>query len=293
MCYNAYKVIFMDILQLRYFYDSANYLSISKTAEKYGVPPTSVSASIRRLEEELGHKLFERTPNRILLNRRGMIMRDSLKKIFDEMDFMLDAVSSSVDDQKEIKILVKAIRSMITEQVIQYKKKYAQTRFKLAVDFDETNIDDYDIIIDIKSDQYIGYDSLELANQKILCYVPSDSTLSARKFYLKELAHMSFVLISRQGSHGRVFIEACKNAGFSPNIVAQVNDSACFRKIISSGIAIGVSGEFATNIDGNVTLVPMNIMDFKYEQSVYMYYKKGNNGNAMKFVSFLRENVKK
>ena len=43
----------MDILQLRYFYDSANYLSISKTAEKYGVPATSVSASIRRLEDEL------------------------------------------------------------------------------------------------------------------------------------------------------------------------------------------------------------------------------------------------
>ncbi|MBR2720533.1 MAG: LysR family transcriptional regulator, partial [Lentisphaeria bacterium] len=45
------EVIFLDILQLRYFYDSANYLSISKTAEKYGVPATSVSASIRRLEQ--------------------------------------------------------------------------------------------------------------------------------------------------------------------------------------------------------------------------------------------------
>lgn len=99
----------MDILQLRYFYDSANYLSISKTAEKYGVPATSVSASIRRLEKELGCKLFDRTPNRISLNDKGIIMRDSLKKIFSEMDSMIEAVSGSVDDVKEIKILVKAI----------------------------------------------------------------------------------------------------------------------------------------------------------------------------------------
>lgn len=283
----------MDILQLRYFYDSANYLSISKTAEKYGVPSTSVSASIRRLEEELGCKLFDRAPNRISLNCKGIAMRDSLRKIFSEMDFMLEAVSGSVDDAKEIKILVKAIRALITEKVIEYKKKYTQTRFKLVADFDETAIDDYDIIIDTKSDRYTGYDCLELVNQQVLCYAPSDSVLCKRKFYLKELSQMSFVLMSQQGSYGKVFIKACKNAGFIPNIVAQVNDSACFRKIISSGIAIGVSGEFATNIDGNVTLVPMNITDFKYEQSICMYYKKGNNGNATKFVSFVRENIKK
>ena len=283
----------MDILQLRYFYESANYLSISKTAEKYCVPATSVSASIRRLEEELGCKLFDRTPNRIVLNDKGIIMRDSLRKIFREMDFMLESVSGSLDDAKEIKILVKAIRSLITEQVIEYKKKYTQTRFKLVADFDEKDIDDYDIIIDTQSHQYIGYDFFELANQKVCCYVPFDSGLCKRKFSLKELSQMSFVLMSQNGNYGKIFIEACKKHGFTPNIVAQVNDSACFRKIISSGIAIGVTGEFATNVEGNITLVPLNITDFKYEQSIYMYYKSENRGNAARFVSFIRENIKK
>jgi LysR family transcriptional activator of glutamate synthase operon len=282
----------MDILQLRYFYDSANYLSISKTAEKYGVPSTSVSASIRRLEKELGCKLFDRTPNRISLNDKGIIMRDSLKKIFSEMDSMIEAVSGSVDDVKEIKILVKAIRALITEQVIEYKKKYAQTRFKLVADFDERDIDDYDIIIDTKSDQYIGYDSLELVNQQVCCYVLPDSGLCKRTFSLKELSQMSFVLMSQHGNHGKVFIEACKKEGFTPNIVAQVNDSACFRRIISSGIAIGVTGQLATNVDGNITMVPLDIKDFKYKQTICMYYKKDNSGNSARFVSFLRDNVK-
>jgi len=286
-------VIFLDILQLRYFYDSANYLSISKTAEKYGVPATSVSASIRRLEQELGCKLFDRTPNRVSLNDRGILMRDSLKRIFNEMDSMLEAVSGAVDDPKEIKILVKAIRAMITEQVIQYKKKYAHSRFKLVADFDETAIDDYDIIIDTKSDFYAGYDSLELVEQQIFCYVPADSGLCTRRFSLKELAEMSFVLMSQQGNYGKVFIAACKNAGFSPNIVAQVNDSACFKKIISSGIAIGVTGQFAADVNGALSLVPLKISDFKYRQTICLYYKKDNTGNAARFVSFLRENIKK
>lgn len=282
----------MDLLQLRYFYDSANYLSISKTAEKYGVPSTSVSASIRRLEKELGCKLFERSPNRISLNEKGILMRDSLHRIFQEMDAMLEAVSGTADDSKEITILVKAIRTMITEQVIEFKKKYTRSRFKLVADFDEKDPKDYDIIIDVKSDRYLGYDSLELVQQHVFCYVPSDSSLCVRKLSLKELAQMSFVLMSQQGKHGKAFTEACKKAGFSPNVVAQVNDSACFRKMISSGIAIGVTGEFAANVEGNKTLVPLNVTDFQYEQTICMYYKKGNNGNASRFVSFLRHNVK-
>ena len=103
---------------------------------------------------------------------------------------------------------------------------------------------------------------------------------------------MSFVLMSQQGNHGKVFLAACKEAGFSPNVVAQVNDSACFRKIISSGIAIGVTGQFAAEAEDSKPIVPLNITDFKYEQTICMYYKKDMHGNAARFVSFLRENIK-
>lgn len=284
----------MDLLQLRYFYESANYLSISRTAEKYGVPSTSVSASIRRLEEEIGCKLFDRTPNRITLNDRGKIMHDSLKVIFGEMDRMLQAVSGVIDDNKEIKILVKAIRTLITEQVIRYKKEYSHTRFKLVADFDETNIGDYDIIIDTKSNLYPGYDSIELGKQQIFCYVPAESKLCKQKYCLRDLADQPFVLMSQRGNHGKIFVSACKKAGFTPNVVALVNDSACFRKMISSGIAIGVTGRFKTAVTENTRLVPLNISDFKQELTISMYYNEENNhGNAARFISFLQENIRK
>lgn len=283
----------MDLLQLRYFFDSANYLSISKTAEKYGVPPTSVSASIRRLEGELGCKLFDRTANRIALNDRGTMMRDSLRIIFDEMDRMLQAVSTVADDTKEIKILVKAGRALLTDLVILYKKTYSHTRFKLVADFDETEINDFDIIIDTESKLYAGYQSAELLKQQIYCYVPAESPLCGRKYRLQQLAQMPFVMMSRQGNSGKAFHAACKNAGFSPTIVAQVNDSACFRKMISSGIAIGVSGKFGTATEGHTTLVPLNITDFSYEQPICMYYKRENcSGNTARFIKFLQENIK-
>ena len=55
----------MEFLQLKYFYESAKHESFAKTAEIYMVPTTSVSASVRRLEKELGCSLFDRSANRI------------------------------------------------------------------------------------------------------------------------------------------------------------------------------------------------------------------------------------
>lgn len=62
--------------------------------------------------------------------------------------------------------------------------------------------------------------------------------------------------------------------------------------MISSGIAIGVTGKFGSAVEGNTTLVPLNITDFKHEQTICMYYKKENDhGNTAKFISFLRESI--
>lgn len=280
----------MDILQMRYFYDTTNYMSISKTAEKYKVPPSSVSASIRRLEKELGVKLFDRSANRIALNHKGKIVRDSLKRIFEEIDHMHQEVSCAADDTKEIKILVKAGRTWITERIIQYKNRFTNTRFELIADFDETDLSRYDIIIDTESDQYAEYEAVTLCKQQIFLYAAADSRFGFQRLSLRDFIKEPFVVMSCQGYQGKLLGVACKKAGFSPNIVAQVNDSGCFRKMVSSGIALGVGGELA----GNESMVALNVTDFRYEQSICMYYKKENNyGNTAKFISFLRENIKK
>ena len=95
----------MELLQLKYFYESAKSESFAKTAEKYMVPTSSVSASVKRLETELGAKLFDRSCNRITLNDNGKKFQQSLCTIFDELDRAVDKVSSAPEDEREIKCL--------------------------------------------------------------------------------------------------------------------------------------------------------------------------------------------
>ena len=276
----------MDLLQLRYFYDSARYMSISKTAEKYKVPPSSVSASIRRLEKELGVKLFDRTANRIVPNRAGARVQDSLGRIFEELDGMLREVSAAVDDGKEIRILVKAGRVWLTEQLIAYKSRYANTRFELVADAEEMDLDRYDIVVDEESDRYTGYWATGIFRRKSVLYAAADRDFIGRKLMMKDLAREPFVVMNRRGNQGRVLRAACQRAGFTPNIVAEVNDSACFRKIIASGIAIGLGEERAVQ----EAMVPLDVADFHHEQQICIYCRPENhNGNTARFLAFLME----
>ena len=63
----------MEILQLLYFCSAAETENFAQTAKVYGVPATSISQSVRRLEKELEVTLFDRVANGVKLNERGKV----------------------------------------------------------------------------------------------------------------------------------------------------------------------------------------------------------------------------
>jgi len=144
----------MELLQLRYFYDSAQTESFSKTAEKYLVPATSVSASVKRLETELGCSLFDRCANRIILNENGKRLKKSLHIIFPELDSAIGDITFQQNDTREIRILVRGMRRRITDMIIKYNGQHPKVTFKTVFDFQATDYQQYDIIIDEPSDNY-------------------------------------------------------------------------------------------------------------------------------------------
>ncbi|MBQ8588194.1 MAG: LysR family transcriptional regulator [Clostridia bacterium] len=278
----------MEILQLRYFYESASNESFAKTAEKYMVPPTSVSASVKRLEKELGAPLFDRECNRIRLNDNGRRLQQSLCVIFDELDRAVDSFLSSEEDTREIKMLVRAIRGEITDCIIEYKKLYPGSAFKTVFDFAETDFSDYDIIIDEKSENYPECESFELRNMKVFLRVAKNHPLAGRKLSMKQLSNQAFVSIGENNTLHKLLINACRRAGFTPNIEVLSNDVNCCSKCVAAGIAIGLGREHPHRKmrDG---IVRLEVEDFNERQTICAYYKKqANYGNVKKFLDFLK-----
>ncbi len=278
----------MEILQLRYFFESSKNESFTKTAEKFMVPTSSVSASVRLLEKELDCKLFDRAYNRIILNSNGKRLQQALLSVFSELDQAITDLSDAHADKREIKIMVRAMRSNITDYIIEYSKQYPNITFKTIFNYENSSYEDYDIIIDEKTDIYRGYEMFELFNMRIRLKVASNSTLLGRKLTLKQLYSKSFLSLDERSNMHKILIRACKRAGFSPNIVAQINDIQCYEKMIASGIGIGLGRENA-DISNIEKVSYLDVADFDERYVVYAYYKNQSAyGNVKKFLDFLK-----
>lgn len=273
----------MELLQLRYFYDSARSGSIARTAEKHMVPASSVSASIRRLEGELGNKLFDRTSNRITLNENGMRLKKSLDKVFSELDQIVADIVCPTDNT-HIKLLVRTMREKATEYVIEYRKKHSNVIFELVITFDDEDFSNYDVIIDMCSDRYPDYDWFELSRERVRFCTSANHPLAGKELTLKQLKEQAFVTMG--GNIHTLIEKACKDAGFSPKVVAKINDISCFRKLLKSGIAIGYRRR--PEDDPGEGLCYLNITDFDITERMGVYYKKNVSGTAKNFVEFLR-----
>ena len=280
----------MEILQLRYFFDSARTENFAKTAEKYMVPPSSVSASVKRLENELGCRLFDRCSNRIFLNENGRKLQRSLGMMFDELDRTVSELSLAESETPEIKMLAKSLREVMTNALIEYRELHPNQRFLTVFDFDEDNYEEYDLIVDERNESYVGYEKKELCTMRIRLFAAPDSPLCGRPITLRQLRNQNFVTMGKQSNSHRLLVKACKNAGFVPNIVMEINDTKCYVKCINTGMGIGLSREPAETKPSESAKNFLLVSDFEELQTYYIYYKKtGSNSNLQNFVDYLRK----
>ena len=76
----------MELAQLKYFKAVAEIGKISSAAESLFISAPALSTSISRLEKELGMQLFDRSNNRITLNKQGQIFLRYVNQIFNNLD---------------------------------------------------------------------------------------------------------------------------------------------------------------------------------------------------------------
>ena len=276
----------MELLQLRYFFESAKTENFAKTAERHYVPTSSVSGSVRRLEKELGCQLFERSANRLTLNQNGKRLFQSLQVAFDEIDSAVKDLTT-VEDDRVIRMLVRAMRGNVTDYIIEYNRTKPQVQFQINFDNADQDFDKYDIIIDERSDIYSTYERLELCQMRLRLVVSRDSPLARRKLTMQQLSTQQFITLGEQSHMHKILLDACKKAGFRPNIAIRSNDMKYYEKLVDSGIGIGIERNNPRSMrHRNITY--LDVFDFVEESVVFAYYKKESAyGNIEQFLRFL------
>lgn len=94
----------MELYQLRTFLTVADEGHLTRAAEKLFTSQPAVSAQIRALEEELGVKLFERSPRGMTLTGAGVTLQEQARKI--------------VNAARDFKLSAEALRGTVTGELV-------------------------------------------------------------------------------------------------------------------------------------------------------------------------------
>lgn len=285
----------MELLQLRYFYESAKTENFSHTAEKYMVSPSSVSISIKKLETELGCELFDRAGNKLRLNSHGRILQKALSIALPALDQAVETICAPNSEQHgDIHLLVRTERRNILDYIYRFRQAHPHVFFHISHDFNTDDPSPYDFIIDEQTTRYGGFSCRPIIKEPIRLAASRHNPLCGQQLLLGDLKNESFISMCRGSSLNRITVDTCKKAGFNPNIMIESDDPHYIQKCIEMDLGIAFIPEISWQGELGANTVLLEVADFELTRitCIYRNRTKQLSPAAMDFYRGLSEKFK-
>lgn len=110
----------MDIQYIREFISVAKTCNLPLAADQHYISPSLLSLHIRKIEEELGYPLFDRTSRSMVMNKQGQFFLLYAKKIVSAYDEYLNRSAKALDNRfRQLHIgLIGSVAQTTTENLI-------------------------------------------------------------------------------------------------------------------------------------------------------------------------------
>ena len=232
------------------FYEVANEKSISKGAEKLLISQPAVTQSIRTLEEQLGGKLFIRTPKGVVLTNEGEILYNYIKE---GMNYFINGSNKFLSLKNlDSGVLNIGASTVISENILidvlgLFHKKYPNVVINIYNDLTDNLVKklrngDLDLIVISTDNEYkdIELHDLCLLHDIFVSNEKLDITLSGDNISDFD------IIMQKNPSVMRRNFDKCINFEFSPKMEVVSHSLVC--KLVSNGFGIGlVTKEFVND----------------------------------------------
>lgn len=263
----------MNDRQLRHFIELGGLLNFRKAAERLNIVQPALSASIRRLEEEFDMPLFERTTRHVRLTPSGEAALAEVRKAVRHLDQALHNARAAVDGtfghlsigfvgSASYTLLPKVVRAFRTEypDVVLSLQESAGKRILALIEQGEMDLG----VVRTPAVFSPNVVLTPIERDQLIAVLPSDSPWApppkARSLPLAGLAAAPFINYSHAESpmlHMAV-VNACREAGFSPNIVQEAIQVQTVITLVESGLGVGLVPAVASHHKpGNARLIKL------------------------------------
>lgn len=220
----------MELLQLRYFQKAAKTQNFSKAAEELNISQPSLSITISRLEDELKVSLFDRKGRNVYLNEAGEALLHRVNNVFCELDSAKNELGDIAGTQSR-HISLSTTGAPLLSGVL---KKYIESHPDIVVSQrcgvfksveKELVSGEIDFCITLPEVRGENIECRTLKEDEIVLIVPESHRFAAREsISLKEVANDDFIALPPSYNFREVMDSACKEAGFTPKVLFEVDD---------------------------------------------------------------------
>ncbi|CAA0104846.1 HTH-type transcriptional regulator CysL [BD1-7 clade bacterium] len=263
----------MNLIQLRLFRDIARELSFAKAARQNNITQPAVSIHIKKLEDELGKKLFNRTPHNIQLTPEGMIILADVKKIL-QLSEGLKIRSSYSQGVLEGNIRIATIHSIGMYEMGEFLSSFMKSFPKVHIHMEFRRFDDiYSLLLKEKIDlgvvaypeQRTNIEAIPYSEDELVLIVAKDHRFSNKKTILLEHIESEPFIAFESGMPTREATDKVLDEKGIRVDIRMTNDNIyTLKKIVEAGI--GVSIVPSNTVDEEVqrgSLVRIRIRDTK------------------------------
>jgi DNA-binding transcriptional LysR family regulator len=249
----------MELRHLRYFVTVAEEQNIGRAAERLRISQPPLTRQIRKLERELDTVLFIRTPRGVVLTDAGRTLLDDARRVLDLADQAGERAQRAgrgTAGRIDIALFGTGIFGAIPQLLRAFRDDHPDVEVILHNMTKEEQLDALtQRRINLAFNRLIpatpGLVSETLLTEPLYVAVPSDHRLAARTgIRIDEVEHQPMVLFPtgiRPNFMDKVR-RMCHQAGFTPDVVAEVADVVHGIALVATGGGICLVPHSATNL---------------------------------------------
>src|ERR1700744_4418714 len=241
----------MELRQLRYLVALAEELNFTRAAEREHVAQPALSQQIRRLEDEVGLALVERTTRHVSLTEAGEVLVVRARRVLAE----LEAAGTELEALRGMDTGHVTIGAMHTMGPIDLSLPLAlfhdlhpgvglTVREQSSEEMAEMlRIDELDLAFLSVTERVEahGLGLHQLVSEELVVLLPLVHPLSGRaEVRMAELADEQFISFRAGARLRELLFAAGREAGFEPRVTLESNESQRIRRLVARGLGVAI-----------------------------------------------------
>ncbi|MBZ5565324.1 MAG: LysR family transcriptional regulator [Acidobacteriia bacterium] len=251
----------MNVNQLRYFVAVAEELHFGRAAQKLGMAQPPLSQQIRRLEDDLGVQLLQRTKRRVQLTDAGRAFLEETRKTLSQLGRAVEAARGAGRGEVgrlAIGFLGAATYSLLPTILVAFRNAFPKVEIELH------ELKTSELIQALRERRVnVGFVRLPvheeilevepILSEELVVALPERHALAAKpQIYFRDLSDETFLMPPRHlaTSFYDQVLNLCNEAGFSPKLGAEASQLQTIINLVAGGMGITLVPESVATLTG-------------------------------------------